>query len=64
MVTVMVQGISQPGLPERMQVRRWLTVYEAGRALVATVLRRRCLQAGQRPHVEAVERVTILPRGG
>lgn len=47
-----------------MQVRRWLTVYEAGRALVAAVLRRRCLQAGTRPHVEAVERVTILPRGG
>lgn len=59
-----LQGISQPGLPERMQIRRWLTVYEAGRALVATALRRRCLKEGRRPHVEAVQRVTILPRGG
>lgn len=59
-----MQGISQPGLPERMQIRQWLTVHEAGRALVATVLRQRCLKAGRRPHVEAVQRVTILPRGG
>ena len=59
-----LQGISQPGLPERMKVRRWLTAYEAGRALVATVLRRRCIEQGKRPHVEAVQRVTILPRGG
>ena len=57
------QGVKRPGLPARMLMRRRLTAYEVGKALVAMVLRQRCLKAGRKAHLEAVERVTIVPRG-
>lgn len=44
-------------------MRRRLALHEMGKALVATVLRQRYLAAGREPHLEAVERVTIVPRG-
>ena len=50
-------------MPARMLMRRRLTAYEVGKALVAMVLRQRCLKAGRKAHLEAVERVTIVPRG-
>ena len=57
------QGIKRPGLPKRMHMRYRIAVHETGKALLATVLRRRYLEAGRKPHLEAVERVTILGRG-
>ena len=57
------QGIRRPGLPARLRMRYCLAVHEVGRGLLATVLRQRCLDAGREPHLEAVERVTIVPRG-
>lgn len=58
-----VQGIKRPGLPKRMKMLRRLTAYEVGKGLTATILRKQRLDAGQVPHLEGVERVTIVPRG-
>ena len=53
----------RPGLPQYLRVRYCMALHEAGRALVATVLRRRRLAAGLAPRLERVERVSIIARG-
>ena len=57
------QGVRRPGLPPYLRVRYSMALHEAGRALVATILRRRQLQAGLPPRLERVERVSIVARG-
>ena len=46
-----------------MRVLRSMAVYEVGKGLAATILRQQRLSAGKAAHLEAVERVTIVPRG-
>ena len=58
-----VQGIVRSGLREGLPSRRCMAIHEAGRALTATLLRQQALQAGAMPKLEAVERVSIIPRG-
>ena len=52
-----LQGIRRPALPDRFPVRRAMAVHEAGTAIVATLLHR---TSGR---IEAVERVSLVPRG-
>ena len=58
-----IQGVKRPGLPKRMHTLRSMAVYEVGKGLTATILRKKKLDAGEQPHLEGVERVTIVPRG-
>ena len=51
------------GLREGLPSRRCMAIHEAGRALTATLLRQQALLAGSVPKLEAVERVSIIPRG-
>ncbi|KAK9817111.1 hypothetical protein WJX72_009705 [[Myrmecia] bisecta] len=52
-----LQGVRRPPLPDRLPVKRAFAVHEVGKGLVATVLRQ---QSGR---LEAVERVSMVPRG-
>jgi cell division protease FtsH len=52
-----LQGIRRPSLPDRFPIRRAMAVHEAGTAIIATLLHK----ATQR--IEAVERVSLVPRG-
>ena len=61
--TCWLQGIVRSGLREGLPSRRCMAIHEAGRALTATLLRQQALQAGTTPKLEAVERVSIIPRG-
>ena len=48
----------RPPLPNRLGVKRALAVHEAGKGLVATLLRART------QYLERIERVSMVPRGG
>ncbi len=52
-----VQGVRRPPLPARLRVKRALAVHEAGKGLVATLLRQRT------GFLERIERVSMVPRG-
>lgn len=52
-----LQGIRRPALPDRFPIKRSMAVHEAGTAIIASLLH----QKAQR--IEAVERVSIVPRG-
>ncbi len=56
------QGVRRPGLPERLRQRHRFAVHEGGKAVAATVLRQRALDAGRRPRLERVERVSLVAR--
>ena len=58
-----VQGIVRPGLQEGLPSREGMAQHEAGRAVTAALLRQGSLAAGKQPLLEAVERVSIVPRG-
>ena len=58
-----LQGVRRPGLPKHLRVRYVMALHEAGRALVATLLRRRRLAEGLPPRLERVERVSVVARG-
>ena len=46
-----------------MPMRRRFAIHETGKALVASLLRRADIAAGQRPQLERIERVSMIPRG-
>jgi hypothetical protein len=50
--------VRRPPLPDRLGVKRALAVHEAGKGLVATLLRART------QYLERIERVSMVPRGG
>lgn len=52
------QGVRRPPLPTRLGVKRALAAHEAGKGLVATLLRQRS------GFLERIERVSMVPRGG
>lgn len=52
-----VQGVRRPPLPDRLVVKRALAAHEAGKGLVATLLRQRT------GFLERIERVSMVPRG-
>ncbi|KAI3430488.1 hypothetical protein D9Q98_005083 [Chlorella vulgaris] len=52
-----VQGIRRPSLPDQFAVKRIMATHEVGNALMATLLHR------QHKRIEAVERVSLVPRG-
>lgn len=58
-----MQGVRRPGLPPHLRMRYCMALHEAGRALTATLLRRQRLSQGLEPHLEKVERVSIVARG-
>ena len=60
---VRTQGVRRPALPDRMRQKYRFAVHEVGKALVATVLRAAEVDAGRRPRLERVERVSMVPRG-
>ena len=62
-VALRAQGVRRPGLPDRMRQKYRFAVHEVGRALVASVLRAKEVEAGRRPRLERVERVSMVPRG-
>jgi len=49
--------VRRPPLPDRLAVKRAMAVHEAGKALMACVLRQRT------GRLERVERVSMVPRG-
>ncbi len=51
------QGIRRNPLPDRLPIKRAMAVHEAGKALVASLLRQRT------GRLEKVERVSMVPRG-
>lgn len=53
-----LQGIRRPSLPNSFAVKNNLAFHEVGTAIVATLLHR---ESGR---IEAVERVSLIPRGG
>lgn len=58
-----MQGVRRPALPDYLQAKQAMALHEAGRALVATVLRKAQLDQGLPPRLERVERVTVVARG-
>ena len=52
-----LQGVRRPPLPARLSVKRALAAHEAGKGLVATLLRQRT------GFLERIERVSMVPRG-
>jgi len=52
-----LQGIRRPSLPDRFAIKKSMAIHEAGTAIVASLLH----EEAQR--IEAVERVSIVPRG-
>ncbi|KAK9792719.1 hypothetical protein WJX73_003140 [Symbiochloris irregularis] len=58
-----LQGVRRPALPSYLRVRYCMALHESGRALAATLLRRQRLAEGLPPHLERVERVSIVARG-
>ncbi|KAI7845492.1 hypothetical protein COHA_001038 [Chlorella ohadii] len=52
-----LQGIRRPSLPDSFGIKKNLAAHEIGTAIVATLLHR------QHKRVEAVERVSLVPRG-
>lgn len=52
-----LQGIRRPALPDRFPIKRSMAVHEAGTAIIASLLHQRAQR------IEAVERVSIVPRG-
>jgi hypothetical protein len=53
-----LQGVRRPPLPDQLGVKRALATHEAGKGLVATLLRART------GFLERIERVSMVPRGG
>lgn len=58
-----MQGVRRPSLPHYLRVRYCMALHESGRTLVATLLRRMRLAEDLTPHLEKVERVSIVARG-
>ena len=58
-----VQGLRRPGMPKTFSISRSFAIHEAGKALVATVLRLNRERQGLKPRLERVERVSMVPRG-
>ena len=58
-----VQGLRRPGMPKSFSISRSFAIHEAGKALVATVLRQDRERQGLKPRLERVERVSMVPRG-
>ena len=56
-------GLKRPPLPARLPTRASMAAHEAGIGVVSEALRREAAAAGATPRVEAVERVSIVPRG-
>ena len=61
--SVFLQGLRRPSMPKSFRVSGQFAAHEVGKALVATVLRRAREDAGLRPRLERVERVSMVPRG-
>jgi len=59
----MMQGLRRPGMQKTYRMSRTFAIHEAGKALVATVLRLNREQQGLKPRLERVERVSMVPRG-
>jgi ATP-dependent metalloprotease FtsH len=56
-------GLRRAPLPDRLKPRLHMAAHEAGVAIVSEALRRDAAAAGHPPRNEAVERVSIAPRG-
>jgi cell division protease FtsH len=52
-----LQGIRRPSLPDRFAIKKSMAIHEAGTAIVAMLLHK------EAQRIEAVERVSIVPRG-
>ena len=50
-------------MPKTFSISRSFAIHEAGKALVATVLRLDRERQGLKPRLERVERVSMVPRG-
>ena len=50
-------------MPRDFKICKAFAIHEAGKALVATVLRLDRERQGLRPRLERVERVSMVPRG-
>ena len=50
-------------MPKTFSISRSFAIHEAGKALVATVLRLTRERQGLKPRLERVERVSMVPRG-
>ena len=50
-------------MPKTFSISRSFAIHEAGKALVATVLRLTRERQGLKPRLERVERISMVPRG-